>query len=165
MTNVAYVKMGCAVFSIGAKIGKIGISLGQAVFAFLDTRQQNPAFIYRIADTTSGEVTFVGALECNKAFNIPAAKFPQNLSNLNCSFSLESLAGWGLNKMKFELEEPHSGAKLYSVDRMIETHGLSPGTTSIRGKLEKMDFNTRFAGLPPRLYGDIWEDLMEMKRP
>jgi hypothetical protein len=48
---------------------------------------------------------------------------------------------------------------------MIETHGLSPGTTSITGKLEKMDFNARFVGLPPRLFGDIWEDLMEMKRP
>lgn len=165
MTNVVYVKMGCAVFSIGAKVGKIGISVGQAAFSFLDPRQQNPASIYRIADTTSGAVTIVGALECKKAFNIPAAQFPLNPNNLNCSFSLESLAGWGVNKMKFELEEPHSGAKLYSVDRMIETHGFSPGTTSITGKLEKMDFNARFVGLPPRLYGEIWEDLMEMKRP
>jgi hypothetical protein len=91
MTNVTYVKMGCAVFSIGAKVGKIGISVGQAVFSFLDPRQQNPASIYRIDDTTSGAVTIVGALECNKAFNILAAQFPLNLNNLNCSFSLESL--------------------------------------------------------------------------
>jgi hypothetical protein len=164
MLNVAQVKMGCAVTSIGAKVGKIGISIGHAAFSFLDPRQHNPASIYRISETTSGEVTVIGALECNKAFNIPAAQFPKDLNNLNCSFSLESSAGYGLNKMKFELEDPHSGAKLYSVDRMIETHGLSPGSTSILGKLEKVDFNAMFIGIPYRSYGDIWEDLMEMKR-